>query len=60
MTVLLAGLSTVDVVQRVAELPGPGEKVQSLGVEVAAGGPAANAAVTVAALGSEEIGRAHV
>jgi sugar/nucleoside kinase (ribokinase family) len=55
VTVLLAGLSTVDVVQRVDELPGPGEKVQSLDVEVAAGGPAANAAVTVAALGSEAI-----
>ncbi|WP_236790545.1 PfkB family carbohydrate kinase [Amycolatopsis sp. GM8] len=51
MTVLLAGLCTVDVVQRVAELPAPGEKVQSLSVDVAAGGPATNAAATVAALG---------
>jgi sugar/nucleoside kinase (ribokinase family) len=51
MTVLLAGLCTIDVVQRVAELPEPGEKVQSLSVDVAAGGPATNAAVTVAALG---------
>ncbi|EOD59794.1 PfkB family carbohydrate kinase, partial [Amycolatopsis vancoresmycina] len=50
---LLAGLCTVDVVQRVAELPAPGEKVQSLQVDVAAGGPAANAAVTAAALGAE-------
>jgi sugar/nucleoside kinase (ribokinase family) len=41
----------VDVVQRVDELPEPGEKVQSLSVAVAAGGPATNAAVTVAALG---------
>ncbi|MTD57665.1 PfkB family carbohydrate kinase [Amycolatopsis pithecellobii] len=48
--VLLAGLCTVDVVQRVTELPAPGEKVQSLSVDVAAGGPATNAAVTVAAL----------
>ncbi|MGI6874289.1 PfkB family carbohydrate kinase [Amycolatopsis sp. 3B14] len=55
MTVLLAGLCTVDLVQRVAELPSPGEKVQSLGVEVAAGGPATNAAVTVAALGEEAV-----
>lgn len=39
MRVLLAGLCTVDVVQRVAELPAPGEKVQSLQVDVAAGGP---------------------
>lgn len=48
--VLLVGLCTVDVVQRVAELPGPGEKAQSTGVRVTAGGPAANASVTVAAL----------
>ncbi|WP_328613115.1 PfkB family carbohydrate kinase [Amycolatopsis sp. NBC_00355] len=53
MRVLLAGLCTVDVVQRVAELPAPGEKVQSLQVDVAAGGPATNAAVTAAALGAE-------
>ncbi|WP_084743183.1 PfkB family carbohydrate kinase [Amycolatopsis australiensis] len=50
---LLAGLCTVDVVQRVGELPAPGEKVQSLRVDVAAGGPATNAAVTAAALGAE-------
>lgn len=49
--VVLVGLCTVDVVQRVVELPAPGEKVQSRGVEVVAGGPAANAAVAVAALG---------
>lgn len=55
MTVLLAGLSTVDVVQRVAEFPAPGEKVQSGSVDVAAGGPAANAAVTVAALGGRAV-----
>ncbi len=53
MRVLLAGLCTVDVVQRVEELPAPGEKVQSLQVDVAAGGPATNAAVTAAALGAE-------
>jgi sugar/nucleoside kinase (ribokinase family) len=51
--VLLAGLCTVDVIQRVDELPAPGEKVQSLQVDVAAGGPATNAAVTAAALGAE-------
>ncbi|HWD04669.1 MAG TPA: PfkB family carbohydrate kinase [Amycolatopsis sp.] len=49
---LLAGLCTVDVVQRVSQFPAPGEKVQSLRVDVAAGGPATNAAVTVAALGA--------
>lgn len=52
---MLAGLCTIDVVQRVVELPGPGEKVQSLSVDVAAGGPATNAAVTVAALGGSPI-----
>ncbi|MDT8910626.1 PfkB family carbohydrate kinase [Amycolatopsis sp. PS_44_ISF1] len=50
---LLAGLCTVDLVQRVADFPAPGEKLQSLAVDVAAGGPATNAAVTVAALGAE-------
>ena len=55
MTVLLAGLCTIDVVQRVAELPAPGEKVQSLSVDMAAGGPATNAAVTVAALGEHAV-----
>jgi sugar/nucleoside kinase (ribokinase family) len=55
VTVLLAGLCTIDVVQRVSELPAPGEKVQSLSVDVAAGGPATNAAVTVAALGGEPV-----
>ncbi|WP_197319776.1 PfkB family carbohydrate kinase [Saccharomonospora sp. NB11] len=53
MSVLLAGLCTVDLVQRVTHLPAPGEKVQSGGVQVAAGGPATNAAVTVAALGGD-------
>jgi sugar/nucleoside kinase (ribokinase family) len=53
MTILLAGLCTIDVVQRVREFPVPGEKVQSLSASVAAGGPATNAAVTVAALGGE-------
>jgi sugar/nucleoside kinase (ribokinase family) len=49
--VVAVGLCTVDVVQRVRTLPAPGEKVQSLSVEFAAGGPATNAAVAVAALG---------
>jgi sugar/nucleoside kinase (ribokinase family) len=51
LAVLLAGLCTVDLVQRVDELPVPGEKVQSRSVSVVAGGPAANAAVAVAAVG---------
>jgi sugar/nucleoside kinase (ribokinase family) len=52
MRILCVGLATVDLVQRVARLPGVDEKVQSESVEVAAGGPAANAAVTAAALGA--------
>ncbi len=55
MSVLLAGLCTVDLVQRVERLPVPGQKVQSGGVTVAAGGPAAGAAVAVAALGGEAL-----
>ena len=47
--VLAVGLCTIDLVQRVAELPSGGQKLQSSGVEVVAGGPAANAAVTAAA-----------
>lgn len=53
--VVLAGLTTVDVVQRVESVPEAGEKVQSASVETAAGGPAANAAVTVAALGGRAV-----
>jgi sulfofructose kinase len=49
--VVAVGLCTVDLVQRVERLPEPGQKVQSASVELAAGGPAANAAVAVAALG---------
>nr|WP_042184675.1 PfkB family carbohydrate kinase [Kibdelosporangium sp. MJ126-NF4] len=50
---LAVGLCTVDLVQRVDVLPVPGQKVQSGSVELVAGGPAANAAITVAALGGE-------
>lgn len=42
---------TLDVVQRVERLPGPNEKVVASSADVAAGGPATNAAVTFAALG---------
>ncbi|WP_433795553.1 PfkB family carbohydrate kinase [Actinoplanes sp. CA-252034] len=52
MRLLFAGLVTVDLVQRVQRFPGADEKVQSESVDVAAGGPAANAAVTAAALGA--------
>ncbi|WP_203833838.1 PfkB family carbohydrate kinase, partial [Actinoplanes campanulatus] len=53
MRILCVGLATVDLVQRVARMPGIDEKVQSESVDVAAGGPAANAAVTAAALGTD-------
>jgi sulfofructose kinase len=43
----------VDLVQRVDDLPVPGQKVQSRSVELVAGGPAANAAITIAALGGQ-------
>jgi sugar/nucleoside kinase (ribokinase family) len=46
-----AGLATLDTAYRVAALPGANSKVVALGQELAAGGPAAGAAVTFAALG---------
>jgi sugar/nucleoside kinase (ribokinase family) len=52
---LFAGLSTLDVVYRVERPPGPDEKVQALRQDLAAGGPAANAAVTFAALGGRAV-----
>jgi sugar/nucleoside kinase (ribokinase family) len=51
--VVCAGLSTVDLVYRVDRFPAPDEKAQALAMDVAAGGPAANAAVTAAALGAD-------
>jgi sugar/nucleoside kinase (ribokinase family) len=50
--VVCAGLATVDLVYRVDRVPGVDEKAQADAVEIAAGGPAANAAVTAAALGA--------
>lgn len=49
--ILCAGLATLDLVYQVDQLPGADEKTQATGMLMAAGGPAANAAVTVAALG---------
>jgi sugar/nucleoside kinase (ribokinase family) len=46
-----AGLATLDTAYRVDALPGANKKVVALGQELAAGGPATNAAVTFAALG---------
>ncbi|HEY0359661.1 MAG TPA: PfkB family carbohydrate kinase [Mycobacteriales bacterium] len=48
---LFVGLSTLDTVYRVAEFPPPDGKVSASTQELAGGGPAANAAVTFAALG---------
>ena len=52
MHVVCVGLATVDLVQRVDRLPGLDEKAEAVSAEVAAGGPATNAAVTAAALGA--------
>jgi len=51
--VVCVGLATVDLVQRVDRLPGVDEKAEALTAEVAAGGPATNAAITAAALGAQ-------
>jgi sugar/nucleoside kinase (ribokinase family) len=49
-TVLCVGLTTLDVVHHVAEQPRWGHKQRSVGGELVAGGPAANAAVAAARL----------
>lgn len=49
--VLFCGLATLDVVQTVDRVPAANEKVVARGLDVAAGGPAANAAVACATLG---------
>ncbi|BCJ46344.1 kinase [Actinoplanes ianthinogenes] len=49
--VLLAGLCTLDILQLVEKYPADNEKVTALTQTVAAGGPATNAAATVAHLG---------
>lgn len=48
---VFVGLATLDVVHRVERRPHANEKVTALRQDVAAGGPAANAAVVFAALG---------
>lgn len=52
---LFVGLSTLDVIHVVAAPPGRNEKVTATRQFVAAGGPAANAAVTFAALGGDPL-----
>lgn len=49
------GLTTLDVVHRAVRQPGQDEKVTASRQDVAAGGPAANAAVTAAALGEQAV-----
>lgn len=51
-SVLACGLATLDVVQTVDHVPGPDEKLVATDLTVTAGGPAANAAATAAALGA--------
>jgi sugar/nucleoside kinase (ribokinase family) len=53
--IVCVGLATVDLVQRVEKIPRVDEKAEAESVEIAAGGPATNAAVTAAALGAEVI-----
>jgi sugar/nucleoside kinase (ribokinase family) len=48
---LFVGLVTLDVIQRVERFPGANDKITATSADVAAGGPATNAAVTFAALG---------
>src|SRR3954469_5046671 len=50
---VFVGLATLDVVHRIAKAPAPNQKITSTAQFVAAGGPAANAAVTFAALGGD-------
>lgn len=52
---VFVGLATLDAVYRVQRPPAPDEKVTALSQELAAGGPAANAAVTFAALGGRAV-----
>jgi ribokinase len=51
--ILCVGLATVDLVYGVPSIPGTDEKSQATSLTIAAGGPAANAAITAAALGAE-------
>lgn len=52
---VFVGLATLDVIHLVDTTPGPNQKVTAQRQFVAAGGPAANAAVTFAALGGEAV-----
>lgn len=52
---VFAGLATLDVIHRIPAPPGTNQKTTATAQFVAAGGPAANAAVTFAALGGRAV-----
>lgn len=52
---VFVGLATLDVIHRIAEPPAVNQKITAAAQYVAAGGPAANAAVTFAALGGHAV-----
>lgn len=52
---LFTGLATLDLVHTLQQPLGPNEKAVALRQDIAAGGPAANAAVTFAALGGQAV-----
>lgn len=52
---VFVGLATLDVIHRIAGAPAVNQKITSTAQFVAAGGPAANAAVTFAGLGGDAI-----
>jgi sugar/nucleoside kinase (ribokinase family) len=52
---VFVGLATLDVIHRIVKAPAVNQKITSTAQFVAAGGPAANAAVTFAALGGDAI-----
>ncbi len=52
---VFVGLATLDVIHRVSSPPASNQKITSNAQFVAAGGPAANAAVTFAALGGTAV-----
>ncbi|MDT5198079.1 MAG: hypothetical protein QOH20_4833 [Mycobacterium sp.] len=52
---VFVGLATLDVIHRIAKAPDANQKITSTAQFVAAGGPAANAAVTFAGLGGAAI-----
>lgn len=52
---VFVGLATLDVIHRITDPPATNQKVTATAQFVAAGGPAANAAVTFAALGGDAV-----